>query len=156
MSRLPTGKARGLAKNYKDNKLGKTLRIDDTRGVWYERQDFYDALGLVRDGQTGFLMEAGIDDGGTSVQPDGIRLYFGAYKDDHPHPVKKGKLTVILVSTKQGPIVGGVNTHKDVLDNPNDPPSDLSLAAMGVFNDGQLCPPPVCDDDGLLNPKYVP
>jgi hypothetical protein len=153
MSRIPTGKARGLAKNYRDNKIGKKLKDDDTRGVWFERQEFYNALGLVRDGQTGFLMEAGIEDNGTLVQPDGIRIYLGAYSESHSHPVKKGKLTVILVTTKAGsiPTEGGILPHLDLLENPGEPPTDMFLKDAESYNDGQICPPPNCDPNGLLN-----
>ncbi len=153
MPRTPTGKARGLAKNYKLHKLGKKLKDEDTRGVWFGRQDFYDALGLKKDESTGFLMEAGIDDNGNNVQPDGIRIYFGAYSDSHSNPVKQGKLTVILVSTKAGltPPGGGVIPHLDLLENPEEPPSDFTTKDAESFNDGQICPPPNCDPDGLLN-----
>lgn len=151
MSRIPTGKARGLAKNFKLNKLGKKLKDDDTRGVWYDKQDFYDALGLVRDGTTGYLKEAGIVKEGVTVFPDGIRLYFGSYTEDHELPEKKGKLTVILVTTKEGPTLpNDMKTHLDVLTNPAEPPENV-IKAFSEFNDGQLCPPPNCDPDGLLN-----
>lgn len=151
MSRIPTGKARGLAKKFKLNKLGKKLKDKDTQGVWYDKQDFYDALGLVKDGQTGFLKEAGIEQNGVTVFPDGIRLYFGAYSEDHENPVKKGKLTVILVSTREeSPQTGIIKKHLDILTSPAEGPEEL-LKEFSEFNDGQLCPPPNCDPNGLLN-----
>jgi hypothetical protein len=154
MSRIPTGKARGLAKNYRDYKIDKKLKADDTKGVWFERQVFYEALGLVRDGQTGFLMEAGIlETPTTRVQPDGIRIYFGAYSESHPNNIKKGKLTVMLVTTKASPIPpeGGIISHIDLLENPSEPPTDLLKEDALTYNDGQICPPPNCDPNGLLN-----
>ena len=154
MSRISTGKARGLAKNYRDHKLDKKLKPNDTRGIWFGKEVFYEALGLVRDPETGMLKETKLPYMEAEVFPDGLRIYLAAYPENHIDENKKGRLTVVLVPTGEGKPGGPL--HFDILSNPDQPPSGLDEAGGAdqkdtQFNDGQLCPPPVCDPEGLLN-----
>ena len=43
---IPTCYARQLAKNYREDKLGKVLAADQTCGVWFDKKVFLDALEL--------------------------------------------------------------------------------------------------------------
>lgn len=136
MAKITTAYARKLAQNYRDNKLGQRTLDNDSRGVWFPKETILEALGLPPD---------------TTSEYSGIRFYFGAYEDSDRAPEHYpkdrrhcNKITLVLVSTKEIQ-----NNHKDDLDEPGAEP-DYPLEFL-EFNDGQLCPPPNCDTDGLLN-----
>jgi hypothetical protein len=133
MSKIPTSLARQLAKNYRNLKLGKPLKYDDTHAVWFSRDTILEALNVINpDPNVGVV--------------SGIRFYLGAYEEGNVQPSdnKKGKLTLIIIQTRT---VQG--KEKDYLTSPNDPPGYPQDVIE--YNDGQLCPPPGCDPDGLLN-----
>jgi hypothetical protein len=129
--------ARQLAKNYRDQKLGKQLLTDDTKAVWFSSNVMLQALGLPEDTDTGDI--------------SGIRIYFGAYenRDDFPgDPNYRRMLTLILVQTERITESSGKIVHKDILKDKHEAPAYPGTPA--AFNDGQICPPPSCDADGLL------
>jgi hypothetical protein len=137
MAKISTGYARQLAKNYRNNKLGKQLLADDTQGIWFPKETILEALGL---------------DPKTICPYSGLRFYFGAYEDDahapQKHPENRrycNKITMVIVSTKEIS-----KKQKDDLNEPEAPPT-YPTPLSDEFNDGQLCPPPNCDVDGLLN-----
>ena len=89
-----------------------------------------------------------------------LRFYFSAYEADQDYPSQahyKGKMTLVFVQTYElkDPTTGqpvrdeyGRPVQKDNLENPTAPPAyDPPLVE---YNDGQLCPPPECDPQGLL------
>lgn len=132
---IPTCYARQLAKNYREDKLGKVLAADQTCGVWFDKKVFLDALEL--------------------NEPDkvsGIRIYLGSYQDHASYPRNRDyiwKMTFIIVQTKASIDDQGKVSHIDILEDPDaspcyDPP-------FKEWNDGQICPPPRCDANGLLN-----
>lgn len=136
--KIKTALARQLVLNYKTMKLGRQLREDDTHAVWFPKEVLLDALNA------------------TDLEPgatvSGLRFYLGAYDNEHqPEVGKKEKLTLVIVQTKK---VG--EAQKDILEDPTAHPAYLmpKLAEPVEFNDGQLCPPPGCDEDGLL--KFPP
>ena len=149
-SRIGTGLARQLAKNYKMNKLGQQLLPNDSQAVWFSKRILLEALGLDPD---------------TSTIISGIRFYFAAYEDKNDikcplDPDDNGKLTLVLVQTIEvdGEIEregkpGERQKQRDILGNPNSAPGYPVPASkfFREFDDGQLCPPPAgCDSDGLL------
>lgn len=136
MSKIPTGYARKLAQNYRDNKLGQRILDNDSRAVWFPKETILEALGL---------------EPGTTTEFSGLRFYLGAYEDKDHAPEKYpknrlhcNKITLVIVATKEIQ-----DYHKDDLDEPDATPE--YPVPFREFNDGQLCPPPNCDPDGLLN-----
>jgi hypothetical protein len=150
-SRIGTGLARQLAKNYKMYKLGKQLLPNDSQAVWFSKEVLLEALGFDRDMSTAI---------------SGIRFYFAAYENRNDvkcplDPDDNGKLTLVLVQTvevdgereREGKL-GERQKQRDILGNPDSEPSYPPLPPSKFFkefNDGQLCPPPNCDTNGLLN-----
>lgn len=133
--KISTSYARQLALNYRSLKLGKQLKIDETQGVWFSRDTILQALNVVDPNPNNLVQ--------------GLRIYFAAYEegDIQPDVTKKGKLTVVLVQTSLVTTATGTVTIKDILDDPNAKPG----YPRDQYNDGQICPPPACDADGLLN-----
>ena len=137
LKKIPTSYARFLTKTYYDDKRShQRMHPMETRAVWFDKATYLQALGLDPETPTGDV--------------DGIRIYFGSYKDSHPTHNKRGKTTLVLVSTRRG---SSVDDHIDMLDNPEADPEDLPDAIRDEFNDGQLCPPN-CDGDGLIDPDH--
>lgn len=136
--RIPTAYARQLAKNYRNQKRGKPLLIDDTEAVWFPKEVFLEALNLPLDTDTGNI--------------SGIRVYLGAYENrsDYPrNPDWRRQLTLVLAQTESRDNGSGTIVERDILDDPDANPSYPN--PIDTFNDGQICPPPKCDDRGLLN-----
>jgi hypothetical protein len=134
---IPTSFARFLARNYEVNKRRPQRILEfETKSVWFSKETYLEILGL--------------DPNLPTRDYDGIRIYFGSYKENHSNVHKRGRMTLILVPTKPGatPL-----DHIDDLAQPHDFPADIEDHKLGEFNDGQLCPPN-CDGDGLLNPDY--
>ena len=145
--------ARQLAKNYADTKLGTLLPEDDAKAVWFSSTVILEALGLDPQISTGSIT--------------GIRIYFGAYKQEPGYPqnvADQDKLTLILMPTGTDEITiyrGGVKetAFLDILDEgpgggkiqpsyPVGPATDIN----SIINEGQLTPPPVGGvAPGLLN-----
>ena len=137
MSRIPTNYARKLVENFQYLKINQKLPRTETRAVWFPKETILSALGLPSN---------------TVCNYSGIRFYLGAYESDTDAPAGKypknrefcGKITLVIVSTRN---ISG--TEVDDLENPSarpDYPTELR-----EYNDGQICPPPGCDPNGLLN-----
>ena len=134
--KIETGRAKRLVRNFKNQKWFQacgSMGEEDTKSVFFNRT-FCDEL--IRE-----LQQEGID---------GLRVYFGAYEKEHKNPNRKGKLTVIFVTTN--------NHFKNKLDNPEDPEhgpkddeeledADINKVKLSELNDGALCPPLGCNDD---------
>jgi hypothetical protein len=134
---IPTSFARFLARNYEVNKRRMQRILEfETKSVWFSKETYLEVLGL---------------DPNLPIQNvDGIRIYFGSYKENHSDAHKRGRMTLILVPTEPGSLP---NEHNDILAQPHDFPADIPDHKLAEYNDGQLCPPN-CDGDGLLNPDY--
>lgn len=136
MSKIPTNYARKLVENYQFLKLNQKLPRDETRAVWFPKETILSALGLPSD----------------TISPySGIRFYFGAYENETDAPIRFpknrnycNKITLVLVSTRN---VSGI--EKDDIETPTARPGYPE--ELREFNDGQICPPPGCDPDGLLH-----
>lgn len=141
MSKISTGHAKKLIKNYVDNKIGNTITVDETRAVWFSRDELLDALNTPVHG----------------IMPNGLRFYFGAYESySSGRPPKysedENKITLVIVATTgMIGITGSVIKHPyrnnpeevlpfDLLETPDAVP-EYDRAFIEV-NDGQICPPP--------------
>jgi hypothetical protein len=72
---------------------------------------------------------------------DGIRMYFGAYDQEHaPQPLYEGRQTIVMVVTKQKETRKG-EVNKDVYINTDEGNTILA------YNAGRLCPPMCTNDD---------
>jgi hypothetical protein len=141
---ISTGHARKLAQNFLRNKwMTKSLKDDDSKAVWFSKEVLLTALGLDPATDTGIIT--------------GVRFYFAAYEDSNSAKIPpkdkkdKGKVTLVMVQTEKG---NGDPVDKDILSEP-DAQSEYDAAWFKEFNDGQLCPPPACDNDGLINTVFV-
>ena len=120
-----------VIRNYKQERWihnSKRLGKEDSLSVWYSLEEL-----------EGFLARAK-DHGG-----DGIKLYFGAYDQEHaPQPLYAGRQTVVLVATKEKETENGT-VNKDIYINTEKGTSILA------YNAGHLCPPfcNTLDDNGI-------
>ncbi len=146
MSQISTKLARKLVQNFKNDKVSKTYKKSDTKGVWFSKEVLLEALTTKVGG----------------VDPTGLRFYFAAYEglvSGRPpkHEHKANKTTLVIIPTrgknKDGvevrypDIPTGEVIHFDLLTDPNALPSyDNSFRE---YNDGQICPPPPLDEEGL-------
>ncbi len=140
MSKISTAHAKRLIKNYADNKIGQVLTGDDSKGVWFSKEDLMDLLSNPVQG----------------IIPNGLRFYFGAYetlKSEEPprYAEEENKITLVIFPT------GGTDENGNIVKHPyrTDPQEILSFdlldkpatergltAGLTAGNDGQLCPPP--------------
>jgi len=118
-----------VIRNYKKERWvhnSRRLGKEDSLSVWYSIGELEEFLAKAR------------QHGG-----DGIRLYFGAYDQDHaPRPQYEGRQTIVLVATKQKES-GGVFVNKDL--HVNNDQGHTILA----YNVGGLCPPFCSSGDGI-------
>ncbi len=145
--------ARQLAQNYADTKLGTLLPSNDTKSVWFSSPIILKALGL----------DPNISTGGVT----GIRIYFGAYKQETGYPrnaADQDKLTLIMVPTGVNEIIidrGGIKEGA-FLDNIDEGPGGGKIQpsypvgpandSNSITNEGQMMPPPAGGiAPGLLN-----
>lgn len=99
---------------HNSNRLGK----EDSLSVWYSVDELEEFFMKVK------------ESGG-----DGIRMYFGAYKEDYKEqPLYAGRQTVVLVATKQKDSLNG-EVNKDLYIHTDKGNSILA------YNAGKLCPP---------------
>ena len=114
-----------VIRNYKrerwvpnSNRLGK----EDSLSVWYSVEELEEFFQKVK------------ESGG-----DGIRMYFGAYKEDYKEqPLYAGRQTVVLVATKERETAKG-EANKDLYI------SNEEGTTILAYNAGKLCPP-FCND----------
>lgn len=113
--------------NYKQERWihnSKRLGKEDSLSVWYSLEELEEFLAKARDHGA-----------------DGIRMYFGAYDQDHaPQPVYAGRQTIVMVGTKQKATETG-ETNKDIYINTEKGSTILA------YNVGHLCPPFCSNDD---------
>ncbi len=140
MSKISTEHAKRLIKNYADNKIGQVLKEEDSKGVWFSKEDLMDLLNNPVQG----------------IVPNGLRFYFAAYetlKSDNPprHAEEENKITLVIFPTGGNDENGNAAKHPYRI-NPQEMISfDLAdkpvaerglVASLTAVNDGQLCPPP--------------
>jgi hypothetical protein len=118
-----------VIKNYKQERWvhnSKRLGKEDSLSVWYSVEELEEFLAKAK------------DHGG-----DGIRMYFGAYSQEHaPKPLYAGRQTIVMVATKQKETETG-DINKDIYFNTE------SGSSILAYNAGSLCPPFCQSDDGL-------
>ncbi len=139
MSTISTGHAKKLIQNYVINKIGEKIDPNETRAVWFSRDEILKALNTPVQG----------------ITPNGLRFYFGSYEPfNPPFPPKfeedQNKITLVIIPTTHKltddgeiimhPYIKTEVLPYDLLDKPEaEPIYDNNLFAA---NDGQLCPPP--------------
>ena len=110
-----------VIKNYKRERWvhnSKRLGKEDSLSVWYSIEELEEFMAMAK------------AQGG-----DGIRLYFGAYDQDHKdNPVFSGRQTVALVATKHKTSRKG-ESNKDIYITTENGSSILA------WNAGHICPP---------------
>ncbi len=110
-----------VIRNYKQERWAhnsKRLGKEDSLSVWYSVEELEEFFEKVK------------ENGG-----DGIRMYFGAYKEDYKEqPLYAGRQTVVLVATKERETLKG-EANKDLYINTEKGTSILA------YNAGKLCPP---------------
>ena len=143
MSKIKTGPAKKLIKNYVDTKIGNVIGPSETRAVWFSRDDILDALNSPVHG----------------IIPNGLRFYFGAYetfKSGRPPKYRddQNKITLVIVpTTRKVDNAGNVILHPyrdsppevlpfDLLEDPKADPDYGDEKILAEVNDGQICPPP--------------
>ncbi len=138
MSTIPTGLAKQLINNYADYKIGTEISDEETRGVWFSKDDILAALKDVR-----------------GVSPNGLRFYFGAYEIYKPgrvprFPDDEEKITLVIIPTTGKDSNGNTVSHPyrtgeflsfDLLEDPLAKPG-YPKEIDKELNDGQICPPP--------------
>jgi hypothetical protein len=116
-----------VIKNYKQERWvhnSKRLGKEDSLSVWYSVEELEEFLAKAK------------EHGG-----DGIRMYFGAYDQEHaPQPLYEGRQTIVMVVTKQKETRKG-EVNKDVYINTDEGTTILA------YNAGRLCPPMCTNDD---------
>jgi hypothetical protein len=116
-----TEHANTVIRNYKQERWihnSKRLGKEDSLSVWYSLEELEEFLANAK------------DHGG-----DGIKLYFGAYDQEHaPQPLYAGRQTIVLVATKEKETVNGT-VNKDIYINTE------KGATILAYNAGHLCPP---------------
>jgi hypothetical protein len=112
--------------NYKQERWvhnSKRLGKEDSLSVWYSVEELEEFLAKAKDHGS-----------------DGIRMYFGAYDQEHaPQPLYAGRQTIVMVATMQKETENGEAT-KDIYINTEKGTSILA------YNAGRLCPP-LCQQD---------
>ena len=110
-----------VIKNYKQERWvhnSKRLGKEDSLSVWYSVEEL-----------EGFLAKA------KEHGSDGIRMYFGAYSQDHaPKALYEGRQTIVMVATRHKETEKG-EINKDVYINTEKGTTILA------YNVGHLCPP---------------
>lgn len=130
---ISTALARQLVKNYKHEKRAKgKIGKDDTHAIWFSRESLLEMLAVQSPG---------------TAPISGIRFYIAAYPKSQQGGIPKekknlDKLTLVMVQTFDVD-----DEHVEILSEPNDTPK---YPKMLEYNDGQLCPPPICPTHGLL------
>lgn len=143
MSTISTGHAKKLIQNYVVNKKGKVIADDETRAVWFSKEELLNALNTPVHG----------------VAPNGLRFYFGAYEAYQPEPQRTrppkhepegNKITLVIIpTTARMDNDGTIQMHPyrkdeplpyDLLDDPKASPKYDERFTEA--NDGQICPPP--------------
>jgi hypothetical protein len=120
-----------VIRNYKQERWihnSKRLGKEDSLSVWYSLEELEEFLAKAK------------DHGG-----DGIKLYFGAYDQEHAsQPLYAGRQTIVLVATKEKETANGT-VNKDIYINTKKGTSILA------YNAGKLCPPfcTLDDDSGI-------
>jgi hypothetical protein len=113
--------------NYKQERWvhnSKRLGKEDSLSVWYSVEELEEFLAKAKDHGS-----------------DGIRMYFGAYDQEHaPQPLYAGRQTIVMVATMQKETENGEAT-KDIYINTEKGTSILA------YNAGRLCPPFCQNDD---------
>lgn len=116
-----------VIKNYKQERWmhnSKRLGKEDSLSVWYSVEELEEFLAKAK------------DHGG-----DGIRMYFGAYGQDHaPKPMYEGRQTIVMVATRHKETEKG-EINKDVYI------STEKGSTILAYNAGHLCPPFCTQDD---------
>jgi hypothetical protein len=116
-----------VIKNYKQERWvhnSKRLGKEDSLSVWYSVEELEEFLARAKDHGA-----------------DGIRMYFGAYSEEHaPQPLYAGRQTIVMVATSQKETKKGGVT-KDIYYNTEKGTSILA------YNVGKLCPPFCTNDD---------
>ncbi|MEQ1678740.1 MAG: hypothetical protein ABL876_18735 [Chitinophagaceae bacterium] len=141
MSTISTGHAKKLIQNYVENKIGFVIDDEETRAVWFSRDELLNSLNTPVHG----------------VFPNGLRFYFGAYEEYDPQATRPpkyadegNKITLVIIpTTARLDNHGHIKMHPyrkteplpyDLLDDPNATPGyDPRFTEA---NDGQICPPP--------------
>jgi hypothetical protein len=135
--RVNTDHVNAAIRNYKQERWvhnSKRLGKEDSLSVWYSLEELEEFLATSK------------AHGG-----DGIRLYFGAYDNDHaPQPQYAGRQTVVLVATKEKETESG-RTNKDIYI-----PTENGTTIL-AYNAGRPCPPfcQLNDDDGGIGITIV-
>ena len=124
-----TEHANTVIRNYKQERWihnSKRLGKEDSLSVWYSLEELEEFLARAK------------DHGG-----DGIKLYFGAYDQEHaPQPLYAGRQTIVLVATKEKETANGT-VNKDIYINTEKGTSILA------YNVGHICPPFCTSDNGI-------
>ena len=141
MSTISTGHAKKLIQNYATSKIGFVIDENETRGVWFSREELLNSLNTPVHG----------------VTPNGLRFYFGAYETYDPqltrppkHNEEGNRTTLVIVpTTAMMDTQGRIKMHPyrtteplpyDLLDDPGAKPGYDNRFTEA--NDGQICPPP--------------
>lgn len=140
MSKISTGHARKLVQNYKRMKIGKPIKVEETRGVWFPKD----------------LIETALYTKVNGIEPTGLRFYFAAYEkrsgtNPPKHDFEQERITLVIVPTKAvnnagaqvpHPYRTGELIHFDLLTGPHEEPKYDVPKIQLEENDGQICPPP--------------
>jgi hypothetical protein len=116
-----------VIKNYKQERWvhnSKRLGKEDSLSVWYSLEELEEFLAKAKDHGS-----------------DGIRMYFGAYDQEHaPQPLYAGRQTIVMVATRQKETENG-EISKDIYIN-----TETSTSIL-AYNAGRICPPMCSNDD---------
>ena len=157
---ITTATARKFAKNYREQKLGKRLKANDTQGVWFSIEILLESLGVPEVEINDLILRCKDPHSGKPIS--GLRFYFGAYEENYPSipkkPHDKGRLNLVIVQTERLEVKETerekiIVKHRDILEDESATPAYPKGAAtkkpVKEYNDGQICPP-YHEDEAIL------